>query len=1471
MKSMKNVALAIAFVMIFSALVPVGFGMVGSVTDMAKGVSIQTATPTDAQKSPHVAMTPQVSASGWTFPTPSTASCFGATPVTFDGTKIPNGTAGIRWIGGSNNSHSFALPQTIVLNNTCEFPKGTSDVLKYNVTDENPASIIYVVNSTLKMLQQAPTAAKGYKDMSTVGSLYIYNSTLAANNTTGNTHWSTDANGTASFYVTLGVYGAVNGATACPTTWHPVFYANNAKFQNNTSVDWGSVYGPNGDVAGGTSPSWPSCTANSNFYLIDSTVNGTVAYGSATSEVFGTTITEVGHPETATTGWSPNLLADNVSATAVNTQVFAVHENGLLVHTYYPLEYSSTVNPVDTQCPHALVNYTSVGVVEVCAFSTSPFKASPPLNETVIANVTVTNINATVSDVLIVNSASHSWTLGKYVTVTNMTANITNLKVVARGGYSFYGVGIADVSSPNGGLINTVGLPVNLNQFNVTALPNLQTSSIPAGSNTYLQSTWYSVPDAYLAIGTDADQSVSNVGMYVPLAYAHIGIWMGDIGAYGLVNNVTVHDTNIPEASGSTIADVESGGSVYFSTDCTTVSCPNNLASLDPTIPASLVGDVLWPAFLLENSNLKETNVNTTANVNLVLATNGGMTHVLYDNTLTMTNDWAIAMSNTPGADKSFVYHDSATYAATSIAADYLFGNTIDVNATGTIGVIGPAYYTNLTQNAVTLTGYMNNYSADAGYTSLIDAYATNGVFDLVNNSITGNGYWLAGAGKHPPAVPSMTNWFTGVNGAYQVPAVSLFVSGEFYESSMQTMVGNTITLSGPTVDFFGNGWVGPGTYKYSTTNSLSWSGYFNPHMTAVTSQTPTGITNPVTGPLTTNISAIPIGQTVGFAMVGGGAGGGSGSEYPAAYTIQNAPVLTGSPQPTVTGNTFADSNNAIFDTSAGMYSLFADNGNGNFMVNSTWTVGVYYLVTGSPRAAAAYNGGMIVMPMVVGPNTWTFDSSSFFSYQSGDLIVEGTTVPQVMLSYCQSGDTCTSSSDAQFYTSLYIGATASAIVAAPTSSEYKGSTFIGEELVYGSMLALDPYYTPGHAWTLSSSTSGIVQSGVQTVTDGGNWQTMNQWWTVAKYFTVSTLSGTTAPSSLTWTLTMDGTTMLSFPSTTTGSLFVQSFNSAERTAVSIRLVSTGLLPGSEIEVEMSGFANTTLNVPKDLSMSVLDGIAVSTPVYAANHGLLDGNYTIPSSDVVRGMMTSMPVIQSAVPYTEKGFTVKLPSQGAPYDVGMPFVPVFYSIDPVTFLVVPSTAVGAVTFNLPYVPTQVWSSSLNSSTVFNLTSVQKNLLGYEFYAIWTGANSVLPTGVNASQVVYNVNVGFVAYNSSSHWKTPASNPFTYYPTRIDFTQLNAATAYTYALFVNQIRTPAVGAVFSAPNGNFSYAISAANASYVVQSLYVPQATGLLWYQTSSFLIALVILVVAAAILAVVFYLDRSGKMKVGRAFRRAIA
>ena len=1441
------VPIALSLIMVMTALSPLGLfsgapPALGDITHPVTSESqTQTAVTTDSVHA-------SASTPSWNFPSPSSVNCFGAKPVTIAGVEIPNGS-GIHWIGGNNGSGVKTFPRTVIINETCSFSKAGSVLMRYNLTDENPATTIYVVNSSLKMEQQSPAAGHGYRDISTVGSLYLYNSTIAANNTTGNLHWSTDANGTASLDILLGNDGAFNGGSECPTTWQPVFYANNAKLQNNTSVDWGSAYGFASTVTNGVNASWPTCTANADFYVVNSNVNGTLATGAATSEILNTVITQVGQKDTSTTPWTPVLLDANVTSSGSKLTTFSEPVNGLLVKTYFPAQYPLSKSIGTTQCPQAAVTNNSVGIVEVCAFSSSPFKASPPLNSTVIDNVTVENVNASATDVLVSLNSGPIGTYAQdslsYITLAHLQVNITSLDVKVHGDIGT----VTDVQSSNqvtGGAADELTFPVTITGYNVTAISSVASAGFGIPTNTYIPYT--TLTNAYLYVQSGSYNAIRNVGMVVPFANGIVtGIETYQFGAYALIDNATIQNTLYPETNAISEITTGASGSTYFSTICTAITCPDNLTSLLPTSPSSLVNDANWPMLIVAQSNLKEIGTDSGSNLDQLITTQAtSQTNVVWDNTLFMNSTYALPSALSNHLDAAHVFYDASLGSeVTTLAADYLYGNTITVNSPGGIGVVEPGYYLNMTSNVIKMTSN-DNISVDHGLDSIVDNPNANSVLDIYDNTITGSAQFTG------PNAPTLTDWFAGKNGVYTSPPLILFSSDYNFFNTMygfttiQGMSGNTVVLSGPAEDFNGITWGGAGSINNGN-NVLSFFGGYHPNMVGVTSS------HDVL-PQMTNMSAIPVDGIISGHPLGVASN---------TYKMQIDPVVSGVSNPSIVGNTFNDSSNSVFWTSGGDSSFFTC-GYGNFQVNNTWTVGMYYTTSSQCRGISIV--ALDQNPVVIGPNTWIFDSTSFFTYQSPNLVVENTKVPQMMLSYCQSGDTCLSNGDSSYYTTLFVDATSSGFVAAPVSSEVAGSTYSGEDVVYGTDLQFDTYYAPGHAWSLTSSKYGTVLSATSSQ-NGAPGSFIDGWWIVNEYFTVNALQGVSAPS-MTWTVGVDGTNMYSFTSTESLGMFVQSFN-ANSTATGYPLA-YGYLKGSDMEMVLSDAPTTTVILPSDITVPSL-GTAMWSPIYAGNGGMLDGNVTVPIATIDLGMKTSFPVIQASVPYGSlQSFT--LPSQGTAWDLGTPSVPVFYSTSPVQFFVSPGAAQGTIDFNLGYIPTKVWASSINSTENFGVSSVAKKLLGYEYYATWAGTMVNLPSGVSQGQVVYDVVAGDAAYNTTSHWAKP-DGTLSFYATDINFAGLQVGSSSPYALFVNALRVPNSGSQFFAtdPAGNFSYTMTPENTTYVVEALFT-QATGLLWYQTSTFDIALLIIVVAAAALGVLWYYDRAVRSRPRRRkSRRAMA
>lgn len=278
-----------------------------------------------------------------TYAYPSPASCYATTvPVVHYGVtfQVPNAT-GILWIGGSNNSHSYKLPTTILFTQPCSIV-GTVNA-DYNIS--STASYLSIHDGTLTMYQNSTAAKVGYNTVSATGGLYVFNETMGALNTTMNTHWSFDANGTAALPIVSG-YQTTTGlatdlANKCSGVRPAPFYAVNSTFANNASIYWNLPMGSSVPTYGGCSTT---------FIMHNDVVNGSVSFDANSASVTGVSVAYANR-HTGTTGVFSGVTVLPVGVSEIGSPgVYHSLTQSLLIAGPFAERTVANVAPEVTQC-----------------------------------------------------------------------------------------------------------------------------------------------------------------------------------------------------------------------------------------------------------------------------------------------------------------------------------------------------------------------------------------------------------------------------------------------------------------------------------------------------------------------------------------------------------------------------------------------------------------------------------------------------------------------------------------------------------------------------------------------------------------------------------------------------------------------------------------------------------------------------------------------------------------------------------------------------------------------------------------------------------------------------------------------------------------------------------------------------------------------------------------------------------------
>ena len=1108
----KGISSAIAVAVVF-LFVTTGVSTIAGYAQQVSGPSVAQPFPT-GHASPQVSNNPPVATAN-----PSTTGAFNyvvpSTPCIGTGHGI--------------GDVLDAAANTLFLNQSCSFTGQV--VLKSNVSI-GYNTIVAINNANVSFNQTSWHDGSGHLMVRSItanatANLMIYNSTIHNGNDTG-------INST--LPIVLDPYYTQTTCSA-RNPIRPILEVYNSQIgtaaSNNTTVNWGSIvtYGAEellGGYPGWTSPNYPwVCEANGIVYMAHSTIYGSVEYGTSTAYFSNDNIYYDGPAK-------PYAGPDHFTMQQVMISMFgAPGSYKFILATDGALTQAVAVPSTNLVqlCPNDNVSgirdatYFSPlvpMVFEVC--SNGPIPSGMPgaiENSTIINGVSVSTqgyaYSAISSMAYFPTSASYSTSPGTYTIfgavdyapmpiASNLTFSATQLTISSKNGGTQSSLWVSTAGATNYGEYATFGENISLNgvtvanaaTWNETPQKDIATftQTTPNGASIV------TVDNATAYIVTDGSGNLTVDGLLMTDNYTYAtGLWIGNVTSTASVTNSIFHDTatkgtyvpqfifglqgmntTIPKA----VLDEQPSPLGQFS-----IAYAFN--EINGLVNFTLAGDTFYSTGFnattlpgLERYGISafmaELNGNAEGSAPNIYEKVAGIKTTVIDDKFTISGTGPIANADAYGViGLSNEYGEAAIVGNTMTITNRGMISAIQDNGGGLFQWVFP--YLNLTGNTISVTNVVNNSQwmaslhANGYYGAIYNAggYVYQGTaIDLFNNQIsftgkgypstTGPAYWSQGVCSNSPAGFNCT----GVGAAF----FSLSKTG--YNTTIWNMQGNNFSLNGGVVGFGGQ------FSGYTPTYGFVFKGTLSPQYTAPKNG-PVGWTVPQ--PLDSlHYLDLPLG-------------------------FQHSPM-----HPNILGNTISATGGAILFDGLDISSLPCNFNSGGL---GACTSGGYN--PGSNGYAPYWAEDLTDLNLYIGPNTWTFDSESVFSFMETNLEVIDTHVPTVILaSYYKVPSPYVGAP----LWNLFINSTASRVLIQPGASEMEGLAY-GSDVSWDTNIPLTGCDGKWGTWELASPAfSSVYSKG-----------SCDRAWLFTDFVDYSFPTGSQTPN-FNWSINYNGTTLMHVPST---------------------------------------------------------------------------------------------------------------------------------------------------------------------------------------------------------------------------------------------------------------------------------------------------------------------------------------------------
>jgi hypothetical protein len=1126
-----------------------------------------------------------------------------------------------------------AAANTLFLNQSCSFTGQV--VLKSNISI-GYNTIVAINNANVSFNQTSWHDGSGHLMVRSItanatANLMIYNSTIHNGNDTG-------INST--LPIVLDPYYT---QTTCPARnpIRPILEVYNSQIgtaaSNNTTVNWGSVvtYGAEellGGYPGWTSPNYPwVCEANGIVYMAHSTIYGSVEYGTSTAYFSNDNIYYDGPAK-------PYAGPDHFTMQQVMISMFgAPGSYKFILATDGALTQAVAVPSTNLVqlCPNDNVSgirdatYFSPlvpMVFEVC--SNGPIPSGMPgaiENSTIINGVSVSTqgyaYSAISSMAYFPTSASYSTSPGTYTIfgavdyapmpiASNLTFSATQLTISSKNGGTQSSLWVSTAGATNYGEYATFGENISLNgvtvanaaTWNETPQKDIATftQTTPNGASTV------TVDNATAYIVTDGSGNLTVDGLLMTDNYTYAtGLWIGNVTSTVSVTNSIFHDT---ATKGTYVPQFIFGLQGMNTTIPKAVSDeqPSPLGQfsiayafneINGLVNFTLAGDTFYSTGFnattlpgLERYGISafmaELNGNAEGSAPNIYEKVAGIKTTVIDDKFTISGTGPIANADAYGViGLSNEYGEAAIVGNTMTITNRGMISAIQDNGGGLFQWVFP--YLNLTGNTISVTNVVNNSQwmaslhANGYYGAIYNAggYVYQGTaIDLFNNQIsfTGKGYpstagpayWSQGVCSNSPSGFNCT----GVGAAF----FSLSKNG--YNTTIWNMQGNNFSLNGGVVGFGGQ------FSGYTPTYGFVFKGTLSPQYTAPKNG-PVGWTVPQ--PLDSlHYLDLPLG-------------------------FQHSPM-----HPNILGNTISATGGAILFDGLDISSLPCNFNSGGL---GACTSGGYN--PGSNGYAPYWAEDLTDQNLYIGPNTWTFDSESVFSFMETNLEVIDTHVPTVILaSYYKVPSPYVGAP----LWNLFINSTASRVLIQPGASEMEGLAY-GSDVSWDTNIPLTGCDGKWGTWELASPAfSSVYSKG-----------SCDRAWLFTDFVDYSFPTGSQTPN-FNWSINYNGTTMMQIPSQaneflslqhTDGNIASQGIQTTEQIEMQYFHASGGMLTAGAGAIGINP-SSTGSNAPIAIPRTP-DAIALYNPQLSSSYEYDEYNFASTGPLSIGGQIVSPSMLQS--------------------------------------------------------------------------------------------------------------------------------------------------------------------------------------------------------------------------------------------------